>query len=391
MKIALIGPTLTSACREALGLRLDGAPPGTAQTPIAPLAASLRAAGHQVHILTLEPTIDQTVTVEEDGFTLTFCPLRGPPKHRARVRSLDMFEQEIRELTAALKALAPDIVHAHWTYEFAEAAVRSDLPHVVTMHDLGWQILAAFRDAYRAMRLLMKYRVMPRVRALTVVAPFMVTKARTYGYFGPVDIVSNGVEIPAPDTLRDKLSSVCTAPVFATIGDDGPIKNVGAAVRAFEIIRASRPQATLHLFGPGLNEAFAAGRAGVTGHDSVPHAVLMDFLAQKATVLLHPSRIETFGVIIAEAKARGVPVVAGSRSGGVGHVCDDGVSRLVDIDDPAAIAAATLALTATREVYKAASGASRRDIVNRFSTEGVAALYEAIYKRLLSVGEAHKI
>ena len=381
MHIALCGPLDTLALRALTGLTLSGAPSGLGGIPMTTLAATLLAKGHTVCIATTDPTIEAPITIVEGHCQIEYCPMRGEPRYRARVRGSDLFAKEIDFLTTALVSFEADVVHAHWTYEFAEAAVRSRLPHVVTMHDLAWDCFLQFRDAYRFMRLVMKYRVMSRVRALTVVSPFMAPKAWTYGYLGSVDVVPNGVAVPsAQDSRLRDLEN----PRFVTIGNPSRLKNVRASVAAFRLIRAVRPGAQLHLFGPGLDAAFVGDEAGVIGHGHTPHAELMAFLETEATVLIHPSRLETFGVIIAEAKVRQAPVVAGHRSGGVTYVCDDGVSALVDIDDPDAIAQAALGLISNPSIYADAATRSREDTIKRFSSEAVADAYIAMYKRVLS-------
>ena len=381
MHIALCGPLDTSAFRELTGLGVSGAPSGLGGMPTTDLAATLLSKGHKVSIATTDPTIDAPVTIIEGDCKIVYCPMRGEPRYRARVRAGDLFAKEIDFLTTALGGFDADIVHAHWTYEFAEAAVRSRLPHVVTMHDLGWDYFLQFRDAYRFMRLVMKYRVMPRVRTLAVVSPFMAPKAWTYGYLGVVDVIPNGVAVPAAQESRRR---DLEKPVFVTIGSPERIKNVRASLAAFQIIRAARPDAQLHLFGPGLDAAYVGDAPGIIGHGHTPHAELMAFLETEATVLIHPSRLETFGVIIAEAKARQVPVVAGHRSGGVSYVCDDGVSALVDIDDPQAIAEAAIGLISDPDWYTRAANRSREDIITRFSSEAVADAYLGLYERVLS-------
>lgn len=382
MKIALLGPTLTSACRDVLGLALRGAPPGTAQTPLAPLAAQLRMLGHNPHIITTDPTVDATVVVEEDGFTITYCPLRGPPRHRARVRALTFFEAEIRSVTQAIHDCQPDIAHAHWTYEFAEAAVRSGYPHLVTMHDLAWQCLFQFRDPYRVARLVMKIRTMRKVRALSVVSPHMVRRAWQYGYLGEIETIPNGVDIPL--RLEPRPRDTLRRPVFVTIGNATRLKNVSASVKALRLIRQTLPQAQLHVFGPGLDTNFAAGEAGLIAHGETPHREVMDFLAREATILIHPSRTESFGVVLAEAKARGIPVIAGVAAGGPTYVCDDGASALVDITDPSAIARAALLLLHDHEGFDRARHVSHADALRRFSIEAVVTQYLSAYERVLA-------
>ncbi len=381
MKVVLAGPVLTSALASFVPEMLVGAPPGTNASPIVPLAAALLAANHDVHIVTTDATIDSPKTFYDRSFSITYCPLRGAPRYRARERSFDLFEKEVCYIKAAIEAAAPDIVHAHWTYEFAEAAVRTGLPHLVTMHDLGWEYFWQFRDAYRFMRLIMKYRTMPRIRNLSVVAPFMASKARQYGYFGEVAVIPNGVAVP--DTLPTKALDP-KRPVIVTVGNSGHLKNVRKSVEALAAIRARLPGAEMHLFGPGLDESFTQGAPGVIGHGNVDHTTLLDFLARQATVLIHPSRLETFGVIIAEAKVRGVPVIAGAKSGGVPFVCGTNQgSVLVDIENLDAIATAAIDIVSSEKAYNAMSLQAIADVRDRFDSDKVTEQYLRAYQDVL--------
>lgn len=378
MKILIAGPVLTSAIAEATGIDLSGLPPATAQTPIAPLTAAFLASGHEVHVVTLDPTIDEVQSYRRDGLLITFCPLRGAPRFKARHRMKDLFAVEIDHLTRVMTQSGADIVHAHWTYEHAEAALRSGKPYLVTMHDLGWDYLFQFRDAYRLMRLAMKYRVMVRVRNLTVVGKFMIAKAWQYGFRGRVDLVPN------PISFASWGAKLTDAPVFVAVGNSNPIKNISSAIDAFAILRAAFPAAELHLFGPGLDESYSAtyGLKGLVAHGNVEHCELMRFLAERATVLIHPSRLETFGVIIAEAKMRGVPAVAGVNAGGTQDAIGD-FGSLCDIENPALIARAVHEIIADKAHYSALQKSSHEDVKRRFSPTAVAESYIEIYKRIL--------
>jgi len=383
MKVLVAGPMLTSALADATGINLDGLPAATAQTPLAPLVKGLLDAGHTVEVVTLDPAIDRTVTFTRGGLTITYCPLRSAPKYKARSRMGDLFAVEIQGICAVMKASDADVVHAHWTYEYAEAALRSGKPNLVTMHDLGWDYLFQFRDAYRFIRLIMKIRATRRVKDISLVSSFMKPKLWQYGCRAEVDIVPN------PIAYSDWHFKDTVAPKIVSIGNSNTIKNIQASVSALVFIRKIHPEAELHLFGPSLDEGSPlAHPSGVFGHGNVSHRDLMDFLRDEATLLIHPALLETFGVAVGEAKMRGVPAIAGRQAKGTIDVIGQ-AGRLVDVRSPQEIAAAALDILADRDAYRKLQESSHNDMVNRFSLLSITASYLEIYCRILRGAQAN--
>ncbi len=80
---------------------------------------------------------------------------------------------------------------------------------------------------------------------------------------------------------------------------------------------------------------------------------------ENASVLVHPSRGETYGMVLAEAISHGVPVIA-ADVGGVREAVDDeeggSAGLLVRADDPSALAAALRRWLGEPEL--------RRDLIN---------------------------
>jgi glycogen(starch) synthase len=144
--------------------------------------------------------------------------------------------------------------------------------------------------------------------------------------FAPVD------RRPAPPSALDRW-------VFA--GGLIERKGVLRLLQAFSHFAPGRPEATLDLFGSGpledkLRELAAGAGLGerVRFRGSVPHGELLSALASY-DVLLAPSTFETFHLVVPEAVAAGVPVVA-TRSGGPQEALagvEDLVGRLVDVND----------------------------------------------------------
>ena len=379
MRIAIAGPIETGALEAVTGLDMAHLPRGQGPSPTVPLIAELVRQEIDTHVVTLDGAIDAPVEFRSGRLRITFVPWRVPPRYPHRARMIDLFAQEIRQLTEALHSSKSDLVNAHWTYEYAEAAIRTGLPHVVTMHDLGLDYLRLYRDAYRLMRLVMKYRVMPRVRHLTAVSPYVASRAWQYGYFGKTTVIPNPISLPGPVEAKGGAINL------VTIGNVGRIKNVRASVAALGLIRARMPTVQLHLFGPDLVAGGALGMSdGVWFHGNVPHTRLMRFLEEEATLLIHPSRLETFGVILGEAKIRGVPVIAGANSGGVGFVVNDAGGLLVDVERPEQIAAAALEILGDPSRYADMQRRGRDDARERFDVERITAAYLDAYQSALA-------
>jgi glycosyltransferase involved in cell wall biosynthesis len=105
-------------------------------------------------------------------------------------------------------------------------------------------------------------------------------------------------------------------------------------------------------------------------------------LLTAADVMVHASIApEPFGLVIVEAMAMGVPVVA-SDTGGPAEIIDAGSGLLVPAGDAAPLASALQRLAADPKLCRAlGTGGQRRAAV--FSADRVAQAHAAIYRRLL--------
>ena len=107
-------------------------------------------------------------------------------------------------------------------------------------------------------------------------------------------------------------------------------------------------------------EAAAAGIADrVHFLGPLPHPELPDVLRAADLFLLTTEPPESFGIVLIEAMATGLPVIATDYPG-VRAVVDDETGILVRPDDPAAVAAALAELVAAGPVRRAAIGAAGR-------------------------------
>ena len=162
--------------------------------------------------------------------------------------------------------------------------------------------------------------------------------------------------------------------VLLTVGRLAPEKNVGLALQAFERARERVPSTQMIVVGDGpararLEAAHPTARfVGVQrGADLAAHYASAD-------AFLFPSLSDTFGNVVMEALASGLPVVAFDTAAAAEHVVDRASGRLVVPEDEAAFIGATCELAtmpaswpAMREAAVAAAHKARwPDILARF-------------------------
>lgn len=399
MKIAILGPISTAGITPFL---FD---PPPADFPLgyggAPfmntLIAELLAKGHEVCAITCggyEATREsKPVSLKGKHFEFYCCPSR---KHSIRPSSghvgriLDFFSYERRNMKDVLAKVQPDFIHAHWTYEFAMAAMESGIPYLVTAHDDPKEVLKLFKNIYRFGRYLMARRVLGQAKEISAVSDDLKRRIAPLTH-SEITVVPNPLSRRFIDAgIRRAAPSHCPNPkLISVINGWGYLKNASSALIAFSLIRRQLKDVTYHLYGidfqpEGHAEQWAESQGlaeGVVFHGPVSSGELMIAL-KDATLMLHPSRSESCPMGIAEALALGLPVVGGVKSGGVPWMIGE-AGLTVDIDKPLEIADAALQLLTDDVLYeKCVTAALQR--VKAFAPEVISAQYEEIYMRILN-------
>ena len=361
------------------------------------LIAELLQRGHRVTAYTLSsdlPLADGAAVVASGaGLDVHFVPMRPrawPFNGRRVGRIVDLYGFERRGLARAMRATAPDVIHAHWAYEFAWAALDSGLPHVVTCHDsplVVARMASGFKRAgYRWLRAGMAWHVLRHAAHVTAVSPYMQSEIAAWCSV-PVAVVPNPVDLAAFSRHRTREAGRARVCMVCNGWDDR--KNPAPALVAFNRVATRHPGAELvvcgHGFGPQEEaERFwkAQGlRGAITFLGAISHEAVLDLMS-RSDVLLHPALEESFGVVLAEAMAIGLPVVAGQRSGAVPWVVGD-TARLVDVSSPDEIARAVLDALDSPEASLSALLRGRQRALADFSPAVVAGAYEEQYARAI--------
>ena len=406
MKITILAPISTAAIAPYLyEAPPNDFPKGSGGAPlIGSLIGELLARGHEVSAITCggfwATRKNQPVSLKGERFEFYCVPIR---RHSIRPRSghigriLDMYGYERGLMGEILLNISPDLVHAHWTYEYGMVAIDSGLPYLVTAHDDPVAVLKLFRDFYRFIRYLMARRVLSQATSISAVSENLRGRLKHLANYS-IDVVVNPLDpkfIQAENEARLAPSKLKEVRLICVINGWGEIKNPKSALNAFVLISKSLPNVSLHLFGHGFEVGGIAQRwaknkginEGMVFHGPVSHELLIEEL-KLATLMLHPSRLESCPMGIAEALAFGLPVVGGIDSGGVTWMIGGG-GLVVDIDQPQEIAKAALCLITDDNLYLQCSYEAIKR-VKEFEPELIVNQYEMLYQRAIETFQVKK-
>jgi glycosyltransferase-like protein len=212
--------------------------------------------------------------------------------------------------------------------------------------------------------------------------------------------VGNGVDrhrfSPAPDEtdteLRAKLGLPQDAPVFLAIGGVEERKNTIRLLQAFQTVRLRHRASRLVIAGGASlldHDAYQARFAGVLAHagDTAAAVIrtgplrqrLIPALYRAATALVCPSIKEGFGLVVLEAMASGIPVIASRIAPFTEYLGEDDVLWCEPHDVASIAAAMTRSLDAAQRRPLIAQGmqvAARHDWIT------VASAHLAAYEKL---------
>ena len=367
---------------------------GLSATPVAPLVREWHRRGHSLAIFCLDPSATRMQVLQGERLSVHVLP-----KRRARHYLLDFYRTECRLIREAIRQENPDVLSAQWSYEHAWAALQTGIPTVVTCHDTPLRYAWIAKDWHTSYQLAMAWRVIRKAHRLVCVSPY--TSRHIRQYFRPrcpVDIIPNGLppeifargekRLHRPTTARpDRPYTLCC------VAGWGKVKNLTTLLAAFAQARQTTPKARLVLFGRELGpgqaaELWARRRQladGVVFRGGVSREDILDFLESEADVMVHPSLIETHGMVLIEAMACGVPVIGGNRSGAVPWTLDEGrCGFLCDVRNPSALAEAMLQAMRQPDGNRALVERAWDSVKQRFNLERAVNANEEVLKQLLA-------
>lgn len=348
MKIALVCP-------------YDWAKPGGVRAHVASLADHL-AADHEVKVFA--PCRARAEAAAERRLVVVGRPV-GVPYNRS-IAPVSLSPLAVRRVTAALEAFAPHVVHVHEPAApvvALAAAAFGPRPLVGTFH--AW---SSSQRLYRAAAPLLR-RVAARMDQRIAVSP----AAQEYAAgalglpMGAFKVVPNGVDVkafaaaePLPDLVDPE------RPLLLFVGRLEPRKGLDVAIRGFLRLRAVIPRVRLCVVGDGPERARCQQmvppslRPDVLFVGSVSQRELPRYHASADLFVAPAVGGESFGIVLLEAMAAGLPVVASAIPGYRTVMKDGRQGRMVPPGDAFALAEAAATLLENARLRGAMAAEARR-------------------------------
>lgn len=277
------------------------------------LATGLADRGHRLRVVRPRQK-GETSGLQPDGDLLT------PGLPIPRYPDLRFGLPAAGQLRDAWIARRPDVVHVATEgplgFSALSAARQLDIPVISSFHTNFHNYSRHYGIGWLRHGIAGYLRWFHNRTAGTLVPTAMLAEELGMQGFRDVQVLSRGVDTrlfsPAhrSQLLRMQWGVQPEDPVCIVVSRLAPEKNLGLAFAAFAAIRAERPNARMVCVGDGPQAATLARRhpevlfCGMrTGTDLAAHYASAD-------LFIFPSLTETFGNVVSEALASGLPVVA---------------------------------------------------------------------------------
>ena len=297
----------------------------------------------------------------------------------------------IRAVRNKLKAIQPDIVHGQGTErDCAISAVFSGFPNVITIHG-NMRLIARLNRArpfsFQWLAARLESFTLPRSRGIVCITNY--TRNAVADLAKKTWVVPNAVDASFFDVQPEIIPG--QPPVILFVGAVCARKNQNGFIRALDPLAAKRKFRVMFLGGAAAADSYNreffellqtrlwCGHAGFVNREKLKSHLC------RATLLALPSLEDNCPMVVLEAMAAGVPVVA-ANVGGVPDLIEHGKTGLLcDPLDAAGIRDAVGKLLGEPELARQLAAEAKKRALERFHPVVIARRHLEIYREALNV------
>ncbi len=343
------------------------------------IVTGLARRGNRVFVVASGP--EKSLETLHSGATIYRLPIRKIKWLGGLIFWLDIFW--------TLGKIKPDIVHVQTIQMALPAFFYKKIchrPYVVWCH--GFDVYFPWKG-----KAIIAPVTLTASGAVVVLTNHMAEAVKAY-YLKKSIVLPNGIDTNtfkgfSKQAIRDTLNVPVGGKIVIFTGRFYPVKGLGYLVEAFRTVSQKIPEAELWLVGNGADRESltqAVAKNGLTGRvrftGEVLHQKIPEYLAM-ADVFALPSLSEGFPLVILEAMALGLPIVA-SRVRGLPEIITDGENGfLVEPKNSAQLAQKIIQLLENPALRQNISDANKKKS-QQYDWERVIDAMETIYSQVLT-------
>ena len=368
------------------------------------LATGMAGSGHKVLVIAASDTSNTYVVEKKNLTVLRLKSVHNPTRVGQRFTPYSR-----RSVTSALQDFRPEAIHSHEPMPISLPAIRyageMNVPTVITIHQLpptATRHLPGYLQVSME-NLLWRYGRWYSKKFTALITPTETTSIQVRRIVGrPVTTISNGIDLrtfhPAREdedevAIRKKWNLPPDVPLLLHVGRLDPDKYVERVLQAAAQVMDGN-NAHLLIVGDGVRKSALMNLSESLGISDRVH--FTGFISTKqglpelyriARLFVNASEIETQGLVLLEAAASGLPIVA-VRATCIPEIVHDGVNGfLAEPGDVEGLSRGMNALLSDEnkvEQMGRASLALAQQHDNRFTIEA----HERLYKQLIEKTQA---
>lgn len=338
----------------------------------------------ELHVVSFRYGIHDEQQIDADGYVRHILP--GAP-----LGTLTGFWKDQRILDKCLKSVSPDVVHAQGAGHNGIVAMRSNYPTVVTIHEImtreaGYYSGFTNRARHRLLSMLSERHCIRRAKHTILISPYVSE------YFGDrLSGTKHLIANPIADSFFNLARQDDTNRVLFA-GRLIPRKGVMDLIHATSMVPRSLSMQLIlagsmddqHYVDQLRSEAESLGVSDIVEFRGLLNDEEYREEMSRCALLVLPSYQETAPMVIAEAMAAGVPVVATDVGGVRYQIKDSENGFLVNPGDVPALAEKLGVLLGDSELRESFGKSAKTSATEQYRASSVAARTVEVYRGILA-------
>lgn len=315
-------------------------------TSIISLKEAYERKGHEVYIFA--PRVEDYIDEEKNIFRYRSINLTSKVKYPIAIPLSFRVKKVITEFN-------PDIVHVHHPFVLSSQAImygeKFGIPKILTLHtqyeQYAYYIAPIPQKITQETIKMIISHLSYKIDCITAPSESMKGLIRSYGIKNRIEIIPNAIEL---DSFQEKNEQKCSEikkrynlkeedKIILYVGRIAREKSIDKIIKALAVIKKkgfSKMKLLIVGQGPAMDELSQLVKAlrveedviftGVVSNEEISHYYKIAYLFTIA------STSESFGIVIIEALASGIPVLA-VRAPGAVDILTDGVDGLLTEDN----------------------------------------------------------